>query len=58
MGITPNHMNRTLQALRGSGIIASKGKQMIVNDRDRLIDFAGFDPIYLHQQGVRTAKSA
>ncbi len=53
MGLSTVHVNRTLQDLRGNGLITSKGKRMIVNDVDRLFAFAEFNPKYLHQMGRR-----
>ena len=53
MGITPVHMNRTLQLLRQDGLITTRGKRVTVNDAGRLMELAGFDPNYLHQQGAR-----
>jgi CRP-like cAMP-binding protein len=57
MGITPVHMNRTLQALRRSDLITTRGKRVIVRDAERLMAFADFNPNYLHQEGGR-ARSA
>jgi CRP-like cAMP-binding protein len=57
MGITPVHMNRTLQALRRSDLITTRGKRVIVRDAGRLMAFADFNPNYLHQEGGR-ARSA
>jgi CRP-like cAMP-binding protein len=57
MGITPVHMNRTLQALRRSDLITTRGKRVIVQDAERLMAFADFNPNYLHQEGGR-ARSA
>lgn len=53
MGLTTVHVNRTLQELRGQGLIASEGRRMIVRDVDRLMEFADFNPNYLHQQNGR-----
>ncbi len=53
MGITSVHMNRTLQFLRSEGFITTNGKRVTVTDTDRLIAFAGFNPIYLHQEQGR-----
>ncbi len=53
MGLSTVHTNRTLQELRGKGLITSKGKRMIVNDVDKLFEFADFKPNYLHQMGRR-----
>jgi CRP-like cAMP-binding protein len=53
MGITPVHMNRTLQALRGHNLITTQGKRVYINDVTRLMEFSGFNPNYLHQEGGR-----
>ena len=49
MGLSGVHMNRTLQKLRSDGLITSQGKRLVINDLARLMEFADFDPIYLHQ---------
>ncbi len=51
MGLSTVHVNRMMQELRGEGLIATKGKRMIVADLERLMAFAEFDAAYLHQQG-------
>jgi CRP-like cAMP-binding protein len=53
MGITPVHMNRTLQALRSRNLITTQGRQVLINDVKRLMEFADFNPNYLHQEGGR-----
>jgi CRP-like cAMP-binding protein len=53
MGITPVHMNRTLQTLRGHNLITTQGKRVYINDVTRLMEFSGFNPNYLHQEGGR-----
>jgi CRP-like cAMP-binding protein len=50
MGISSVHMNRTLQELRSADLITSKGRLLIINDAERLMEFSGFDPDYLHQR--------
>jgi CRP-like cAMP-binding protein len=50
MGLTPEHMNRSLQKLRSQGLIESHGKRIVIADFDRLMAFSEFDPIYLHQE--------
>lgn len=47
-GLSTVHVNRTLQELRGAGVIALRGKQLTVVDVERLKAMAGFDPAYLH----------
>ncbi|MBY3044220.1 Crp/Fnr family transcriptional regulator [Rhizobium leguminosarum] len=50
MGITPEHMSRCFQTLRGKGLISTDGRRMTIGDLDHLIAFSDFDPLYLHQQ--------
>lgn len=57
MGLSTVHINHTLQELRGRGLIAGKGKRVTVDDPERLMEFADFNPNYLHQQH-RPAKRA
>ncbi len=47
-GISTVHVNRTLQDLRGEGLITSEGKTVVINDWERLQQVAQFDPEYLH----------
>ena len=47
-GLSAVHMNRTLQELRGQGLIELRGKQLVIPDLQALQDAAGFDPNYLH----------
>jgi CRP-like cAMP-binding protein len=51
MGMTPQHMNKCFQILRGEGLITSKGKYIFIDDLEKLMSFSGFDPLYLHQEG-------
>jgi CRP-like cAMP-binding protein len=51
MGMTPVHMNRCFQALRGHGLITTNGKRIVIDDLRKLVAFSEFDPIYLHQEG-------
>jgi len=50
MGLSTVHVNRMLQELRGRDLITSSGRRVIVNDRERLFEFAEFNPNYLHQE--------
>ena len=47
-GITPVHVNRTLQELRRDGLIELRAKRLRILDLDRLIRLAMFNPNYLH----------
>ena len=53
MGLSTVHVNRTLQELRSEGLIASKGRRITVKSLDRLMEFADFNPNYLHQESGR-----
>lgn len=57
MGLTNVHVNRMLQQLRGDGLISTQGRRVTVHDFDALMQFADFDPLYLHQQGERVLNS-
>ena len=48
MGQTSVHINRTLQELRGAGLITLRGRQLTIHDADGLAQLAHFDPAYLH----------
>lgn len=54
LGMSPVHVNRTLQQLRRAGLITLRGKALIVHDVERLNEFAGFNPNYLHLRRRRT----
>jgi Crp-like helix-turn-helix domain len=47
MGLTPVHVNRVLQQLRGEGLIVLRGAKVTILDWDALSDAAEFDPDYL-----------
>ena len=48
LGLSTVHANRTLQTLRDKGLITLSGRRLTVLDVERLRDFAGFNPNYLH----------
>lgn len=48
LGITPVHVNRTLQDMRAQGLIATDSRRLHILDVDRLVEVSGFDPNYLH----------
>ena len=50
LGLTPVHINRTLQHLRCDGLIASEGSEVAILDIERLRRIGEFDPVYLHGQ--------
>lgn len=49
LGLTPVHVNRMLQNLRGEGMIALERGELSILDITGLRKFAGFDPNYLHR---------
>lgn len=48
LGLSPVHVNRVLQELRADGLIASKGRFVIISDWERLKAAGDFEPTYLH----------
>ena len=48
LGLSPVHMNRTLQELRAERLIEFQQGRVSVLDRKRLERVAQFDPRYLH----------
>lgn len=48
VGLTPVHVNRTLQELRRSGLIVLENRRLTLPDRARLEDMTLFNPNYLH----------
>jgi CRP-like cAMP-binding protein len=49
MGLSPVHVNRTLQELRGRGLIRG-GRHLTILDWEGLKQVGEFDPTYPHQQ--------
>lgn len=50
-GLTPVHVNRTLQALRRAGLIELQARRLTIPDLGALMDAALFNPNYLHLDG-------
>jgi len=48
IGLTPVHVNRTLQELRAQGLIVLQGKELTIPDLERLKDASLFNDTYLH----------
>jgi CRP-like cAMP-binding protein len=48
LGLTPVHVNRTVQALRQAGLIVLQKRRLAIPDVDSLKMFCDFDPEYLH----------
>jgi CRP-like cAMP-binding protein len=57
-GLTSVHVNRTLQALRTSGMITLCNHRVTIHDPDALTATAGFDAGYLHPDGMRPRPAA
>ena len=55
LGITPVHMNRTMQWLRGERLIRTHMRTVEIEDWEAMVKLAGFDPVYLHPEGPRAA---
>ena len=47
-GVTPVHLNRTIQDLRQEDLIDLRNKRLFIKDLPRLKDVAMFNPNYLH----------
>lgn len=48
LGLTPVHVNRTLQKLRAGGLISLDRKRLTIHHPQRLMELSGFEPNYLH----------
>ncbi len=48
LGLTPVHVNRTMQQLRTAGLIATAYRAMTIPSMAKLRQVGGFDPRYLH----------
>ena len=48
LGLTPVHVNRVLQDMRGSALIALRSQTLVIEAWDELLRAAEFDPMYLH----------
>jgi CRP-like cAMP-binding protein len=55
IGVTPVHVNRVIQQLRGEGVIEMNGDRLFVPDWDRLKAAGEFDPTYLHLERDQAA---
>lgn len=51
-GLSPVHVNRVLQELRGDGLIEPRGRVLVALDWEGLKRAGGFDPAYLQQLGA------
>ena len=48
LGLSAVHVNRTLQALRAANLVILNKGHVVIVDPDRLFEFSGFNPNYLH----------
>lgn len=53
LGMTSIHLNRVLQSLRRDRLIRTHGRTITIENRTALTALAGFDPRYLHPEGMR-----
>jgi CRP-like cAMP-binding protein len=58
LGLSTVHVNRSLQELRGKGLITLRGSLLTVEDWDGLMDAGEFDLTYLHLDGKADARVA
>ena len=57
-GLTAVHVNRTLQELRGRGLVELRGRRLTIPDLAALAKVAMFDPGYLHLDGNPVRRAA
>ena len=53
LGISQVHVQRTLTKLKDQGLITMQSRYVQIVDVDRLMEFADFDPAYLHLERAR-----
>jgi CRP-like cAMP-binding protein len=53
VGMSPVHVNRSLQWLRSNRLIRTQGKVVTITDMPRLVHLADFHATYLHPEGPR-----
>jgi CRP-like cAMP-binding protein len=56
-GLTPVHVNRTLQQLRARELVELSGRRLVVPDLDALRRVSLFNDTYLHLKGARPLAS-
>jgi len=52
-GLTPVHVNRTIQELRRTGLIVLENQKLAILDMQALQSLALFNPEYLHHQRLK-----
>ena len=55
VGISPVHINRSLQSLRAEGLIRTYGNTVVIEKWDEMAEMSDFTPIYMHPEGPRMA---
>ena len=58
LGLTPVHVNRTMQQLRYDGLVESERRTLVLPDVAALRRVAGFNPRYLHADSPPYARCA
>lgn len=58
LGLSTVHVNRSLQELRGDGLIELRGGSLMILNWDRLTTAGEFDPAYLHLKGEVDERAA
>jgi DNA-binding transcriptional regulator LsrR (DeoR family) len=48
IGISTVHVGRSLKALREEGLVTFRNKRVVIADAERLFEYSGFNPNYLH----------
>lgn len=48
LGLTPVHVNRVLQEMRGQTLVTLRSRTLVIEAWDELLRVAEFNPIYLH----------
>lgn len=56
-GLTPVHVNRTLQDLRAAGLLELRGRRLTIPDLGALMQAGQFNPNYLHMEDDGTQGS-
>jgi CRP-like cAMP-binding protein len=53
VGISPVHLNRSLQTLRADGMISNVGRRMTIERWQDMAEMSDFRPVYMHPEGPR-----
>ena len=55
LGMTAVHLNCVLQSMRRDRLIRTHARSITIENRTALTGLSGFDPGYLHPEGMRKA---